>query len=136
MVNRGHLAIARDHQGLGNHDTDAAGLASVADIETLQSRVVANVVWCFTIRHLPLEFALIHIEGGNHRVRRLHDRQTLDQQRIDKTAAAATWRCAATGRRYGTTGRTRSVGSFTGSGSSSELKRLVGAARDVVEVRL
>ncbi len=40
--------------------------------------MIANLVRCLAIWHLPFEFAAIEIDSGNDTVRRLDDGQALD----------------------------------------------------------
>src|SRR6266550_2956804 len=85
-----HLWIAEDHERLGDRQPDAALLAGLWNGESFERRMIANRVRRVTMRHLPHELAAIEVDCGEHSVRRLDERETLNRQ------AAAT---AAGGRR-------------------------------------
>ena len=49
-------------------------------VRPFQRRMIAHAVRRVAVRHLPQQFAAIELDGGEHAVRRLHDRQPLHRE--------------------------------------------------------
>ena len=59
---RRHLRVAEDDQRFGDHQSDAALLAGLRNVQTAQRRVVAHRVRRVAVRHLKHEIAAIQID--------------------------------------------------------------------------
>ena len=74
-----HAALAGNHQILRRQHADerAAGLTEPRQVQSLQQRVILDVVRRRAVRLLPDDVAGVHVVGGDAVVRRLEDRQPL-----------------------------------------------------------
>src|SRR4029450_5687092 len=81
------LRVAGDDERLGDEHANAAALAGLRDVHALERGIVANVVRGVAVRYLPLERAVLEVDGGHHTIRRLEDRESVEALHERRAAA-------------------------------------------------
>ena len=71
---RENARLTRNDERLRHECANRAGSAGAWNIESLQRRMIANVIRRLAVRNLPEDFAFIEIDGADAAIRRLHQR--------------------------------------------------------------
>ena len=79
--------LAGDDQSLRDQNSEYTGTAGARNVDTLQSRMISDVVRSLAMSDLPHDVALIEIDGRDTRIRRFLQRQSLNR---DPGASALT----------------------------------------------
>src|SRR5688572_2941843 len=135
MVGRGRdLWIRGDDQRLGNQHADAAALPGLRDRETLELRVVADVVGRVAVRHLPLQVALGQVDRSQDTIGRLDHRQPFHSV-VDGGRRSARSATSGGGNGRGWRGPPGRVGVGARAGRFTQPERLAHDARLIRNVR-
>ena len=78
---REEASFTGDHERLGDERPDSALPSGPRNRESLQKRMIADVVRRLTVRNLPEQRALLQIDRRDSTVRRLDQRQPLHRRR-------------------------------------------------------
>src|SRR5207244_6006708 len=86
--------LTRDNESLRYKNPENTRPARAWNIDSLERRMVANLIGCFAMRDLPQNFALVQINRADASVWRFRERQTLNGECNSACLAARCSRCS------------------------------------------